>query len=290
MITFSKLGEYGRLGNQLFQYAAVRALSLENGYDMIIPNPMDKVWQGQRCLLDCFNIPSSLIGAPSGLQYSYAESDPFTYDSNFWHIPDNTDIHGFFQSTLYFGNHSSIIKKELTPKKDFMSSAFAFVDSIRKKENKPVVSIHLRRGDNTDHSNPSERMNKMYDKEGDYFKYLNKALAMFPDCCFLVFTGGKRVEDENDDDIRWCKDNLGFSAYYSGGSTMEDFCRIMMCDHTIMSPISSFGWWAAYLSVSGHKKVVAPIKYHSDLEGYTYREGFYPTITVTTVKQDFVLL
>ena len=29
MITFNELGKYGRLGNQLFQYAALRALSLK---------------------------------------------------------------------------------------------------------------------------------------------------------------------------------------------------------------------------------------------------------------------
>jgi len=39
MVTFTRLGQLGRLGNQLFQYAALRALSLKNGYDCYIPNP-----------------------------------------------------------------------------------------------------------------------------------------------------------------------------------------------------------------------------------------------------------
>ena len=50
MITFSKLGEYGRLGNQLFQYSILYSVGTENGYDYMIPNIDDKVWHGQKCL------------------------------------------------------------------------------------------------------------------------------------------------------------------------------------------------------------------------------------------------
>ena len=34
MITFSNLGKYGRLGNQLFQYAALKGLSIKKGYEI----------------------------------------------------------------------------------------------------------------------------------------------------------------------------------------------------------------------------------------------------------------
>lgn len=105
---------------------------------------------------------------------------------------------------------------------------------------------------------------------------------MFPDHTYLVFTGGKRSEEGNSEDIQWCKDNLGIEAEYSEGTTLEDFCRIMCCDHSIMSPVSTFGWWAAYLSQSEQKNIVAPNRYHPDMEGFTHREGFYP--------KEFVLL
>ena len=39
MITFAQLGRYGRLGNQLFQYAMLKSVSLATGYEMKIPNP-----------------------------------------------------------------------------------------------------------------------------------------------------------------------------------------------------------------------------------------------------------
>ena len=40
MITFYELGNNGRLGNQLFQYAALKGLSTKREYDIKIPNPI----------------------------------------------------------------------------------------------------------------------------------------------------------------------------------------------------------------------------------------------------------
>jgi len=34
MITFLELGKLGRLGNQLFQYSALKSLALRNGYNV----------------------------------------------------------------------------------------------------------------------------------------------------------------------------------------------------------------------------------------------------------------
>ena len=56
MITFYELGQLGRLGNQLFQYAALRSLGIERGYEVKIPNPQTRTWHGQQCLLSQFNI------------------------------------------------------------------------------------------------------------------------------------------------------------------------------------------------------------------------------------------
>ncbi len=37
MITFDKLGNHGRFGNQLFQYAALKSLALKNNYKVVLP-------------------------------------------------------------------------------------------------------------------------------------------------------------------------------------------------------------------------------------------------------------
>jgi hypothetical protein len=281
MITFSKIGEYGRLGNQLFQYAAVRALGLENGYDVLLPDPETKRWHGQDCLLKNFSIPDSLFGEASGIQYIAVEEDPYCYDSRFWKIPDDVDLFGFWQSLSYFDKHQETIKKELTPNEEHMSSASDYLMSLREKYKKPIVSIHIRRGDMLTEGN-EEHYGSLYEPGGDYFSYLKKALELFPNCVYLVFTGGKRSEEGNSEDLDWCKNNLNIDAEYSEGNTMQDFCRMILCDHSILSPATSFGWWAGYLSYSKYKKVVAPYNYHPDMKNFNHKENFYP--------KEFILL
>ncbi len=56
MITFTQLGKYGRLGNQLFQYAALRGIALEKNLEAKIPDFNNSHWHGQKCVLDNFNL------------------------------------------------------------------------------------------------------------------------------------------------------------------------------------------------------------------------------------------
>ena len=39
MIGFNALGQLGRLGNQMFQYASLRGIAAKNGYNFMIPPP-----------------------------------------------------------------------------------------------------------------------------------------------------------------------------------------------------------------------------------------------------------
>jgi|TARA_R110002126_G_scaffold68293_1_gene172879 hypothetical protein len=290
MITFHRLGENGRLGNQLFQYAALRALSLENNYEIKIPNPTQRDWHGQSCLLENFNIGCDFLTASDleNLQFLYNEPDHMKYDENFFKIPDNSSINGFFQSTFYFGNFANQIKKELTPKEHITEQASERLSQIKSDySGYEIVSLHLRRGDNTDWSNPNPKLSTMYGTNGElqnnsfYGRYLTAAKDNFKNrkVKFLVFTGGARSQNnENSNDIEWCQKNLEGEEYIIAdkNTAMNDFSTIMNCDHNIISHISSFGWWAAYLNKNNNKEVIAPLHYHPDLENYTYREGFYP--------------
>jgi len=144
MISFPTIGSHGRLGNQLFQYAAGRALSLKHNTDLFIADITNREWHGQKCLLPYFNIKvtENTQEPPS---YLYEEKDPFVVDKNFLQLPDNTLLNGFFQSLFYFKDYLSEIKKELQLK----NRSSNFLNELRDSTNKKVVSIHLRRGDNT---------------------------------------------------------------------------------------------------------------------------------------------
>tara|TARA_R110000851_G_scaffold175874_5_gene322330 strand:- start:830 stop:1681 length:852 start_codon:yes stop_codon:yes gene_type:complete len=274
MITSLNLGTNGRLGNQLFQYAALKAVGLENNYEVRIPNPNSANWHGQACLLDNFNVLSNFLTFEdiATIKYWYTEKDHTKLDLSFFTIEDHTTLSGFFQSLKYFEKYKDQIFKELTPKKEFMKQAEEYMKQFDK--DKPVVSIHVRRGDNTDGINPN--MMTSYTPDGYYFKYLQKAVKLFDDCTFLVFTGGSRTEGDNREDIEWCKDNLNIEAHYSEGSTMEDFSRILCCDHSILGQASSFGLFAGYLNVENGKTVVAPSVYDpTSSKPHSNREGLY---------------
>lgn len=273
MILFPSIGRYGRLGNQLFQYAAGRSLAINNNTELFIHEPLTSEWHGQKCLLNNFNI--QVTHTPISVTRAWKEKDPFIIEQDFWHLPDNIFIDGFFQSIYYFESFQQIIKQELTPKK--LTSTF--IENIRSTNNKPIVSIHVRRGDNVDGTDGSQTaLRNMYNKDGIYEQYINEAISYFGNVNFAVFSGGKRWSNDNSDDISWCKrffkgDNYFFSE---SRSPIEDLCGIILCDHNIISHVSSFGWWGAYLNSNKNKKVIAPMNYHPDIPNFTHRHKFYP--------------
>jgi hypothetical protein len=286
MITFCRLGELGRLGNQLYQYAALKSLSLKRGYKMKIPNPSDKSWHGQECLLNNFNIESDFLTKKDKTLYVYKESNPFIIDKNFFYMRDSTDLNGFFQSIYYFDEFQEQIKKELTPKKEFIEKASNKIKFYKKKFDCDIVSIHIRRGDNTDNTDSSQvELNNFYCKDGEdklnqnseYYKYITEAMKNFQNVKFLIFSGGKRGRNENTSDLEWCKKSfVGDQFLFAEGNTvMEDFSLIASCDGNILSHVSSFGWWAAFLNKNS-KLTIAPNKYHPDLPDFTHRYKFYP--------------
>ena len=122
MVTFKKIGEMGRLGNQLFQYAAIRSLALKNGYNFKLPNISKKTFHGQAHILDNFNINKNYLTFFEKLFIvnNYIEPNWRKIDPNFFNIKDNTSISGYFQSMFYFENCIDIIKKELKPKDEIL--------------------------------------------------------------------------------------------------------------------------------------------------------------------------
>ncbi len=279
MVTFHKLGELGRLGNQLFQYAALKGLAVKNGYELKIPNPQTMNWHGQTCLLDKFNIECDYLTQEDAntLQNLYEEPNWQTYDDKFFNIPDNTSIEGFFQSTLYFEHISDKIKKELTPKKEYLDKATKLIDYLKGQHNCEIVSVHVRSGDNR--TNGQTGLIQAFGPGGMYETYFKEAKKVFEgrNVKFLVFTGGQRFNEDNKIDVDWCKSFFkGEEFLFSeGNQQIDDFSLIMSCDHNILSHASSFGWWAAYVNPNPNKIVVAPEYYHPD-EPSLKRNGFYP--------------
>jgi hypothetical protein len=256
MITNLQIGYNGRLGNQIFQYAACYATAKRLGVDFIIPSEnIDNIKQ-DGCfdysnnqwipynfrMYDCFEIsaPKDKIKINNIFQEPY-----FHYTEDFKNIPDNTSVQGYYQSEKYFIDYKDDIIKEFTFKPEILKQAFNIINDFNNNE---IVAVHIRRGDNV--INPSFPTISI--------EYIQQALNIFSDKIynFIIIS----------DDIPYCKevfpenDNIRFS---SGENDFVDLCLMTLCDHNIISN-SSFSWWGAWLNTNPNKKVVAPSNWFKD--------------------------
>jgi hypothetical protein len=281
------LGGYGRLGNQLFQYAMIKSVSCKLGYELKIPNPRKISFQGQDCLLSNFTLSCSFLSDDDfeKIQNTFTEKDVSSFDDSVFSVDDNTNFFGIYLNKKYFLDFSETIKKELNFIPEVEDYAKKYIENLRKQIDKDteIVSVHMRRGDNTDGTNPT--MINYYGNNdvlsensifGDYF-YKSKKLFENKKVIYLIFTGGSRLSDNNSEDVNWCKNNLKGDLYFysENNSSIQDFAIMSMCDHNIIGHETTFSWWAAFLNKNKNKIVVAPKKWFFTQDSRNV-EGFYP--------------
>lgn len=280
MITFTKLGEWGRLGNQLYQYAALKGIANKYNLKAKVPSFENKEWHNQKCLLTEFQIDCEKLTENDVIKEIIYEPQPsgFYYE-NYLNIKNDVDIFGYFQNTYYFSNIQEQIKKELIPKESYLTVAKEYLNLI--KNNRTLISIHIRRGDMVDGTNPKVPLynENPFDNSSEFGNYLNKSIDFFSkkeDPLFLVFVGGSRTGDDKTD-INWAKKYFNSDKFVISESNnpIVDFSRMILCDHNIISHSSTFGWWAGYVNPNPNKIVIAPSNYH--LNNTTHqRDGFFP--------------
>lgn len=288
MITFLQLGKFGRFGNQLFQYAALRTLGLKKKCEIGIPNLNKVSHHNQNNLLKYLSIPSDFFGKAKFyhkiIQKKFVLNESTEISDKFYKLEDGTDILGYFQSIYYFKDYEDLIKKELKPNNNFVFAAQEKINLIKSKyPGYQIVSLHLRRGDIA----PEDNVEKNNDYYGGSFLdlksmnglYLKNSKLFFKKkkVKFLVFSGGSTTSDNNKYDLNWCKENLKGDEYIflEPQTTIEDFSLISECDHNIISRVSTFGWWAAYLNINKKATIVAP-KIYNPLRPAEQRYMFYP--------------
>lgn len=221
MITFSKLGNFGRLGNALFEIGAAISLALDNNDTYIFPH-----WQYENDLNlnGCFstNIKINAIHKESS----------FIYQSIPYHIQKNQvlDLEGYFQSWKYLNNNKSALLSLLSPRK---------MHPIKWG----TTSIHIRRGDYV-------TLTDCYEQLG--MNYYNQAIQLTGTDKYLIFS---------DDINWCKQQFKGYQFEFAeGNDVITDLNLMLSCENNIIAN-SSFSWWAAYLNKNPSKKVIAPIKW-----------------------------
>lgn len=247
MITFSSLGHHGRLGNQLFQLGLLMSVNSRCNYDVVLPKDLfERKHHGQTCLLKHFKLPTVTFDDIS-TNKTYNEKTPFEFDPEVFEVEDNTDFFGHFENINYYKNIRTLLQKEF----EINESITSKISNIINKHNRPVVSLHVRRGDNTDGTNPTSNILNNTSSNSVFQNYYEHALQEIPkNSVVYLFTGGSRMNN-NEDDYNWCKRVFNYDnriVFAEKLNTIETFCFISMCDYNIMSFVSTFSWWGSFLN------------------------------------------
>tara|TARA_Y100000385_G_C13108898_1_gene650625 strand:- start:2123 stop:2917 length:795 start_codon:yes stop_codon:yes gene_type:complete len=243
MICFNNLGLLGRLGNQMFQYAATKGIAARHGYEVIIPNHNRKIRDPFGFDLKIEIHEPFLMGSLNrlGVIQGVLEVNErmFTYDEELVEMcPDNTSISGYFQTEKYFKHIKDDIRKDFTFHKEIIDPCKEMIDDVGES-----ISLHVRRTDYNTNPNHADLD----------LSYYQEALNRMPkDIPVILFS----------DDTNWCKEQDIFSSDRFMVSESDnhhvDLCLMTMCKYHINAN-SSFSWWGAWLADS--KRVIAPSKW-----------------------------
>lgn len=263
MITFSQIGELGRLGNQLFQYALLKSVSLKTGYEIVLPDPTKRTWHGQKCLLNNFKLPSCDFG-PINYINKFEEVGSRLFDEKVFDIEDQTDFFGFFQHPKYYTNIVEDLRNEFELISDLQDRTTSYLSKYKK----PTVSLHVRRGDASDGTSPIDAIWTNNFEEGSLLHtYYTKALSVVPkNCDILLFTGGSRKKDSDYmSDVEWCKKHFKDDriTFVDDLNDIETFAVMSQCDYNITSFCSTYSWWASFLNKN--ENIIAPKTYYPTL-------------------------
>jgi hypothetical protein len=274
----------GGLGNQMFQYAAARSLSLRLRTALKLDLSFlegEQTGNTPRAFeLDRFNISAEKaspreISQVSGRQRSLCDrfrdcyfrpsikgrlfrEKQFNVDPAFFLLPDQVYLEGYWQSEQYFAQFCQTIREEFTLKAPLAGRCLELAEEIQSVN---AVSVHVRRGDYV--SDPVTRA-AHYVCDLDYYRRAEETLlksVSVPHC--FVFS----------DDPDWVAAHLKLRsptrfASHSEGLAHEDLRLMSLCRHHITAN-SSFSWWGAWLNCSPEKIVCAPEKWFNGMQADT---------------------
>jgi len=238
VISFSELGRWGRLGNQLYEYAALLGIGHELGFDVAIP-PLD-----EHDLGSCFDIRAPILTRRDRRRIRHTMHEPrIGYSERYRAIEDFTDLTGYFQSPRYFPERA-ILKQELTFRPGLLEAGAAVVDHHRHRD-RPVVGVTVRRGDYQLHP---EQFVQLWATD-----FYDRAFA-----CVTALAGDDVVFLVSSDEPAWCREHFSDprAVIVDDLSDHAQLAMLTLCDHLVLAN-SSFAWWAAWLSDVAELRIAA---------------------------------
>ena len=259
MIGFDYLGKAGQLGNQMFQFAAIKGIAQNRGYDTCIPKHNQKHHDGIGNILtieldNVFDIECqrSTIGS------DILTEQRFDFDETlFNNCPDNVSLYGFFQTEKYFKHIEDTIRRDFIFKKRIRDECKEIVEEVFDQD---PIALHIRRGDFLINSGNHHNLS---------LDWYEKALKKFdPDREVIIFS----------DDIFWASAQELFKPdrfiISDGNSSYHDMFMMTQCSDFIIAN-STFSWWGAWLANTG--RVIAPSKWFGPNNAHLNTKDLYPS-------------
>lgn len=292
----------GRLGNQMFQYATVRAFQIKNKLENEEINlDFSEVFQradegGFEDSLSYFNIPKYhikpikktpmqkiLITYLNSIKVYYMLKDKIFHTKNYSKImyKKETKIqaqlnkHGLYSFRLgYCDFKNSNIKNKCFYGTFESSKYFDDIKETIQKEFTPKYGILEKNKELYKEIENTESVCVTI-RRGDFVQVesIRKNLYI---CTPEYFKEAINMMQEKvpnakffifSDDVEWCKKNMKFpkdTKFETGNDPVWEKLRMMYsCKHFIISN-STFSWWAQYLSRNKKKVVIAPDRWTND--------------------------
>lgn len=259
----------GGLGNQLFQYAFMEYLKLNNsevyadisdfqyhkhhyGYELekIFGCDVAKADKKQIASLSinhnklAIKIPEKLLGIRICKKSEFYESlVPLNIIAS--SITSDIWFSGWWQNTYYIEKVQDILRQKLVFHVPLQGKN---LECYKQMQNTETVSVHIRRQDYLKDTNFAGICGiDYYHRAVEYMKEkLEKPV-------FLFFS----------DDIEWCKGNFGnreencYIDWNSGSDSFKDMQLMSLCKNNIIAN-STFSWWGAWLNSYDRKIVIMP--------------------------------
>ena len=261
MLAFNQMGNLGRLGNQMFQYAAVRGIAAMRGYEFGIPtfesNRVDNYSLHRAFTLG--NVARSNLHILDNGHAPIVVEKHFHFDEELHRMcPNDVSLFGFFQSEKYFANIKDEIREDFTFHDSILNPVKELISSL----DAAPLFLHVRRGD------PN-----LVDARGFKWSYTQCSSQHPPQPLAYYEEALKNFPKDQpviicSDSPEWVKEQEMFeddrflvsepTDKYKDGSyePFVDLCIMSLCSGAIIAN-SSLSWWGAWLQ-NGRGPVVAP--------------------------------
>jgi hypothetical protein len=267
----------GGLGNQMFQYAAGRALADRLGAELLLDTRAFefalafRTYTRRAYALSPFKLrakvatPADLKNWPVwiveiGIRLRLVRpwfrrwhfESAITYDPSVLKLHEPVCLVGYWQSERYFIDIADRIRADFTLRQPLTGANASLLELARSDRS---VGLHVRRGDLVSLDGAAQ-VHGLCSVE-----YYRRAISLIrdrcPGCRFLVLS----------DDPEWARAELPLDAsavFVTGNdaSPEQDLALMSACKHHIMAN-SSFSWWAGWLGYSPDQIVIAPSPWYA---------------------------